>query len=666
MAETSSRRADIQGMRALAVLIVVAYHAGAGFSGGYVGVDVFFVISGYVITRMLLVELGVSETLSFSTFYARRVRRLLPALAVMLAVVLCAGTLLTAVGAQDSTARTGGAAALLNANHHLALFAPETGYFAVDSRSNPLLHTWSLSVEEQFYLLFPLLVLIAWRLGKRRRGVVSVGVGLVVIGAISFPLSIALRHGIGPGGSAASLAFYAAPARAWEFAVGGVLACLAASARRVPTLGREAAAWLGLALIAVATFGFDDATLFPDFAVLVPVAGTALMIFAGEAKRGTTLSRALSFGPIPRVGDLSYGWYLWHWPLIVFSAALWPESSLVAPLAGLASFGLAVVSYRIVEAPIRHNSSMSNLRTLGLAAGCVLAPLAAALVLHTGHGQLVHSRASQPFALHLDVGSGCDSKVPLGERDSSACRWPGRAAGDVVLIGDSNAGQFTEGLLDGTQGVGMNLEVATYSGCPFVPLTIWQNGGELEDCRRFVDATVQALIERRPDVVYVASSSDSYINDSAFQFASDGSSTRGVVPDVKARMWAAAQGQLIGELTAASIHVIVVHPVPKFPHQWSPTTFAPLRLLWAPDGVSAEMSREDALARRELAVSAEKAAADAGGGSTIDPFDELCPAGPCATRVASTWIYRDDGHISVEASVGLGAWFEASLSRALG
>ena len=159
VADAGTRRGDIQGLRALAVLAVVAYHAGSGFSGGYVGVDVFFVISGYVITRMMLSELRGTGRLDLGRFYLRRVRRLLPALSLVLAAVLLLSVAFTALGAQAVTARTGAAAALVNANHYLALFGLDAGYFAIGSKSNPLLHTWSLSVEEQFYLVFPLLIL---------------------------------------------------------------------------------------------------------------------------------------------------------------------------------------------------------------------------------------------------------------------------------------------------------------------------------------------------------------------------------------------------------------------------------------------------------------------------------------------------------------------------
>ncbi|MDO8392277.1 MAG: acyltransferase family protein [Actinomycetota bacterium] len=657
----SERRLDIQGMRALAVLAVVAYHAGAGFSGGYVGVDVFFVISGYVITRMMLAELGPSNTLDFRRFYQRRVRRLLPALALMLGVVLVLSPMLVALQAQVSTARTGASAALVNANNYLTFFGIKTGYFALDSKSNPLLHTWSLSVEEQFYLVFPLLIWASWRVGSRfgrpRAGVFT----LATIVAISFPLSIALRHGIGLSDFTSELAFYSAPARAWEFAIGGLVAVAAPRMVRLSGVMRYTFGLSGLVLVAVATFVYDDSTVFPDFAVIVPVVGTALLIAAGEGGSATWVARILSLAPLRRIGDVSYGWYLWHWPLIVFAAAMWPSAGLARSVAAVLSLGVAFISYRWLEEPIRHVKSGGRHRTLLVAAVCVVAPLAAAVSLEAGHHVLLDTSIASAFAPHLADASGCDSSVPLERRDTEQCVWEYGVATNIVLIGDSNAGQFSEGMRAGAQRVGARLTVATYSSCPFVPFVVWQAGDELTECRKFVEGSLRALISMRPDAVYLASSSDAYIGTSIFEFAVDGESARVVDPTAKAEMWQAGLAQIVDELTSAGIRVVVIHPVPKFASRWRPVNMAPLRLLGFPDGATIEISRVEALGRRQRAVDAEDAATKLAGASTIDPFDQLCPGDPCRTRVGSTWMYRDDSHISVAASEALGAWFAASL-----
>jgi peptidoglycan/LPS O-acetylase OafA/YrhL len=197
VAGSAGRRGDIQGLRAVAVLLVVIYHADLGLSGGFVGVDVFFVISGYVITRMLTTELGRTNRVSLGRFYLRRIRRLLPALGLMLTVVMLASSLLSPIGGQQITARTGAAAALFNANTYLIRFGG-AGYFDVDANVNALLHTWSLAVEEQFYFVFPATLFAAWALGRRvtRLGTgATVAVSLGLISGLSFFLSWMLTAG---------------------------------------------------------------------------------------------------------------------------------------------------------------------------------------------------------------------------------------------------------------------------------------------------------------------------------------------------------------------------------------------------------------------------------------------------------------------------------------
>ena len=297
-----SRRPDVQGLRAVAVLLVVAFHAGLPVPGGFVGVDVFFVISGFVITSMLHRELLETGRIGLAHFYIRRFKRLTPALALMVAVVMAASVLiLSPIESQGNAALTALGAIFLVAN---VVIARTTGnYFDADADTNPLLHTWSLSVEEQFYLIFPVMLLIGWRLGSRYRRATAVsGVAIGIGGAISLALALGEAKGVGFTALPESLiGFYGPATRAWEFAAGVLLAL---GARRLTTLSTSlslAMSGVGAALLCGSLWLISDATPFPGPWTLVPVCGTLLLIAAGPGN-GPITSR-LSFVCLGRATD---------------------------------------------------------------------------------------------------------------------------------------------------------------------------------------------------------------------------------------------------------------------------------------------------------------------------------------------------------------------------
>ncbi len=353
------RRSDIQGLRAIAVLLVIAFHAQLPLPGGFVGVDVFFVISGFVITGMLMREWGAYGRVRLGHFYFRRFLRLTPALALTVTVVALASIVIQSpFGAQQATARTGIGAMLLSANYVIGHAAGD--YFAADAATNPLLNTWSLSVEEQFYLAFPALLLLGWILARRHGG--GLRAPLLIVGAIavsSFTLSLAWSFGsslmtqiTGYFGGPESFAFYSSLTRAWEFAVGALLALLLTRLAPLRRGARRAVGLVGAAAVVAAAVLVRDSAPFPGLAAVLPVTGTLLLILAGS--HGTEgVSRLLSTRPLVFIGDLSYSWYLWHWPLIVFAALLFPNQPLVLVTAAAASFLPALLSYRLVEQPLR-------------------------------------------------------------------------------------------------------------------------------------------------------------------------------------------------------------------------------------------------------------------------------------------------------------------------
>ncbi len=353
-------RGDIDGLRAVAVLAVMAFHAGLGMTGGYVGVDVFFVISGFLITSIIIKDLE-RGSFSLTRFWDRRIRRIWPA-----ATVVTAATLLVALGLMlpvslELTAKDAIAQLLMLAN---VRYWAAVDYFAGAAELRPLLHTWSLAVEEQFYLLFPPLLMALWRLPSRHRARF-----LVALALLSLALSVWALD------SFAAANFYLLPFRAWELLLGGILAVRGVP-RDIPRAAKEVAAWSGFAMIAASVLLYDDQTPFPALAAIPPCLGSALII----ATPGSSLSRALQVRPLVAVGKMSYSLYLWHWPALAFLRYLHgvelPAEVAIAAL--VLSGALAWASWRWVETPFRHIETGSWLTTvlLGVAASAAVGALA--------------------------------------------------------------------------------------------------------------------------------------------------------------------------------------------------------------------------------------------------------------------------------------------------
>ena len=316
MQTTSRFRADVEGLRAVAVLAVVVYHAGLSqVGGGFVGVDVFYVLSGFLITGLLWEELQTTAGLRLGAFYGRRARRLLPAAVLVLMVTLVASWVWLSPLQARGAARDAAAAALYVANYRFAL--QRTDYLA-DASPSPLQHYWSLGVEEQFYLLWPVLLLVVFVAGRRLRTPSSAGAVavLALAGAGSLALSLRLTAVSEP------WAFFSLPTRAWELAAGGLVALSASTLRRLPGVAAATLGWLGLEAIAWSMTRFSAATPFPGIAALLPVGGTAAVLAAGCAAPRLGPGRVLGWRPLQAGGKLSYSWYLWHWPPLILAPAV--------------------------------------------------------------------------------------------------------------------------------------------------------------------------------------------------------------------------------------------------------------------------------------------------------------------------------------------------------
>jgi peptidoglycan/LPS O-acetylase OafA/YrhL len=441
-------RPEIDGLRAVAVLPVLLFHAGLGCPGGYVGVDVFFVISGYLIGSLILRECESGE-FRFTRFWVRRIRRLFPALAVTLAATAVAAWFLLIPTHLEETGAALIAQPLLVAN---VLFWSQSGYFETASEYQPLLHTWSLAVEEQFYLFLPLLLVPLLKRGRRPAVIVT---WLFIAVSFAWSLHATVRF--------PSAAFYLLPSRIWELDLGLALALLPRAGFRDPRTN-ELASLAGLTAILAPVFLYDAVTPFPGVAALAPCLGTALLIYANAGPL-TTSGRVLA-SPLPVwIGKISYPLYLWHWPILVFVRYTWPGT--LTPSLAFAvlavSFLLAWATWRWIERPVREQRAFASTRSLALASVvCSTLFVAVGVTFEAKDGFRAPATAAKTAAPDEDPVEGFhamrawDRKggpFVAGSRETDAKR--------LLLWGDSHA-MATLPVLDE---LGQEFGVAVYAAC---------------------------------------------------------------------------------------------------------------------------------------------------------------------------------------------------------
>jgi peptidoglycan/LPS O-acetylase OafA/YrhL len=616
-------RRDIDGLRAVAVLFVIGFHYFPSvFRGGFVGVDVFFVISGFLITGLIHQDVAAGR-FSLAEFYGRRIRRIFPALILVLLVSLGMGFLFMLPDAYRALGLNTAASAGFVAN--IALFLQQD-YFAPSAELNPLLHIWSLGVEEQFYLVWPLILMAL----ARSRATIAVAVGLAML---SFGVNI-VQTAANP-----ATAFFLPFSRFWELGAGAVLALLHARAGR-PVLAKEWAGWAGLVLLVLAMVTIDRDRTFPGWWALLPVAGTVLLIAAGEGGRA---NRILSHRALVYIGLISYPFYLWHWPLLVFARIIrfQKEPTIIMSIVMIVAAGLlAHLTYRFVERPIRSAGRLSvkavSLAGVLAACGCL--------------GLVVHAKNGLPdrFPLEVqkrltDAETAEDSNVcrfGIDVRPSQECDGIGPAGAPLVLVwGDSHAFHLIAGLR-ALQGERKDFRLARYISFACVPM-VDASASRPRYCNGANALARQKIETLRPDTVILAARWSAY----------DG--TRGYALMDEERL-----ARTIEWLKGAGVQHIVVFG--QFPHWKLAPAAIPLRdfqfsIFNRPAHIG-KLAERDSNYLDAPAFAAEemvRRTASAEGATFISPAATLCNREGCLITVPDSGglpISRDDGHLTPNAS----------------
>jgi peptidoglycan/LPS O-acetylase OafA/YrhL len=702
--EPSHFRPDIEGLRAVAVTAVVLFHAAVpGIGGGYVGVDVFFVISGFLITGLLWREVSGTGTVKLRSFYGARARRLLPASAAVGVITMIASVLLLPPLRVPTVLYDGIASALYVGNYWFVI--DNINYFSDLLTPSPFLHYWSLGVEEQFYLVWaPLVLGTAWVIRRFRRNKARAIASsrrpyLVVLGlvtAVSFALSLVITYVV------PAMAFFSLPTRAWQLAIGGLVALTAIEWQRLSPRTAAIAGWAGLGMIVFACVWFTSTTPFPGTAALLPTLGAALVIGAGCAAPSQGCGQFLSTSPMRAIGRISYSWYLWHWPVLVLAPALLGHPLGLAEriLAAVLAAGLAWLTMRYLENPLRFAPKIRNSAWRSLGVGAVATTIAVvvglgllkvvpnavaygapapAVTLNGASAPIGSDTAvTQTFAqMQAALGASFHSRpVPSNltppltnlaveqadytyggclrtpyESGQPECIMGDTASPDTVaLIGDSHAAMWTPAFQAIAAQRHWRLQMMAKEACPIMDARAANAFGnlveDLQHCQQWRDEIVARLKAEHPRLVVVSVWRGYGIDETMTGFT-------GYSP-----AWIDGMTRLVRQLRDTGAQVLVLGPIAS-PHANVPICVSG----HLDDATACALSRSTAV--NESGIAAEAAATAAGGGQYADLSDLFCTAERCPVIVGNALVYLDVSHLTLQYSRLLTPAIAALTDRAL-
>lgn len=604
---------QIQGLRAVAALLVTIFHARL-MPGGFIGVDIFYVISGYLITGLIIREIDKTGRLDLNEFYQRRIKRLLPTSVFVLFITAIVGMFVLPQITRDALGRDLFAAAAYISNYLFAWW--ENDYQNLNATPSPFIHYWSLAVEEQFYVVWPIFILFLSRYGKR-----AILNGVAIVTALSLLLSIYLTQ------VAPIWAFYSLPTRAWELGVGALLLFIPDKFLR-----NRYFPWIGAIGLAIATLNFDESTAFPGINAVLPVVATAILI--GTIPVWPRFFNDLSNNRLMQwLGAISYPLYLWHWPALVL-----PSSALGRPLriretllCILLTIVLAHITSKLVEQPLRHRKFsakqvygfFASTTAISLLAGVVIASTASSVINVKGTNYSFDLK--QVVAKPAVYGDGCH--VNYGETLSGECTY-GEIGSEtkIVLYGDSHAAQWFPTLEKLARERGFELTSLTKSACPSVDSPRADQGAyKNSECEKWRENSIKRIQSMKPDAVIVSS----------FQYFTEpgGYSSR-------SQWWNEGQRRLLADLRGSSKHLIYISDTPR-PLRDIPNCLA-----------SKDLKSCDTTEKTPNVI--------INGFKKIDPTPWLCTRN-CPSIKDGYVVYRDGSHISVDAALALAPLLESAL-----
>jgi peptidoglycan/LPS O-acetylase OafA/YrhL len=627
-------RSDIEGLRAVAVLSVVIFHFGVdALSGGFVGVDVFFVISGYLISGLLLKELERTGSIDLWRFYGRRARRLLPVALLVTAMTLLVGLFLLAPSEQQFAARGALASSLYASNFWFMTLLAD--YFAPESALNPFLHTWSLSVEEQFYLAWPTLLLLIWRWRPTVR-MMTIAMGALTL--LSFGLCLWLSY------RKQAWAFYASPTRAWEFGVGAlaVLRPVTDWARR----SRVAAplGWLGVAGLCITFFTLTEDMRFPGWIAAAPALATAAVLISGASGQRGGPADLLQRPLFQWLGQHSYSIYLWHWPIVVYATIVGvsdPMTKIV--VCSVLTLACAAASFRLLENPVRGSRWLAARPARSMSLGASLTFVGGFIALgaaqaaresseHPSQAALTRSINEQPVA----SGSGQNCLIGFTQVEPVKCVF-GASNGSktIVLFGDSHADQWSTPLAQVASERGWRLMTLLKGSCAVADILAYnvRLRREWPECTEWRTRAMAEIRRLQPDLVVISQFSSGYVRG---RWTSRGSHA------VTYEEWESGLRRSLEQLRAANVPVLLLRDTPT-PMKNVASCIARSRWRGISEA-SCDTSRAESLDPNISPM--ESAVAAALGMRYADLTAEFCDSTICPGMRSGMLVYRDANHVT--------------------